>query len=250
MKIKILGCGGSFGSPLAWERNGNIDVNNKRNFRSRSSILVSDENTTLLIDTSPDLRQQLYDAKCTNIDAVLFSHIHSDHTAGLPDMRSISLINNKIIPAYMNLDTKDELTRNYKYIFSGDKDYEPFMLCKNISENFNIDNFNIVSFKHNHGLIDVQTFRIGNFAYTTDIKKFYNDDIEKLHNLDVWIVGLLRNDPHPSHAGFDQILEYIKYLKPKKTLFTHMTALLDQNDLLSKCPENVEPAYDGMEIFI
>ena len=81
MKIKILGCGGSFGSPLAWERNGNIDINNKRNFRSRSSILISNENTTLLIDTSPDLRQQLYNAKCTNIDAVLFSHIHSDHTS-------------------------------------------------------------------------------------------------------------------------------------------------------------------------
>jgi phosphoribosyl 1,2-cyclic phosphate phosphodiesterase len=248
MKIKILGCGGSFGSPLAWQRNGNIDVNNKRNFRSRSSILVSDGNTTLLIDTSPDLRQQLYDAKCTNIDAVLFSHIHSDHTSGLPDMRSISLINNKIIPAYMNLDMKDELTRNYKYIFSGDKDYAPFMLCKNISENFSIDNFNILSFKHNHGSIDVQTFRIGNFAYTTDIKKFYNDDIDKLKNLDLWIVGLLRPEAHPSHAGFKEIIEYIKYLKPEKTIFTHMTALIDEETVNKLSPENVYVGFDGMEI--
>ena len=207
MKIKILGCGASYGSPLAWGKNGNIDTSNKRNFRTRSSILVSDTNTTLLIDTSPDLRQQLYDAKCTNIDAVIFSHIHSDHTAGLPDMRSISLINNKIIPAYMNLDMKEELLRNYKYIFLGHNGYKPFMEYRNLTENFQINNFNIKSFKHNHGSVDVQTFRIGNFAYTTDIKKFYNNDIDKLKNLDLWIVGLLRPAPHNSHAGFEEILE-------------------------------------------
>ena len=203
MKIRILGCGGSFGSPLAWGVNGNIDINNKKNFRTRASILVSDKTNNLLIDTSPDLRHQLYDAKCTNIDAVLFSHIHSDHTSGLPEMRSISLINKNIIPAYMNLEMKDELLRNYKYIFLGHKGYKPFMEYKQLTENFKINNFNIESFKHNHGSIDVQSFRIGNFAYTTDIKKFYNRDIDRLKNLDLWIVGLLRPESHPSHAGFN-----------------------------------------------
>ena len=95
MKITILGCGGSFGSPLAWNRHGNIDLNNKRNFRTRSSVLIEYKNTNILIDTSPDLRQQLYNAKCTNIDAVLYTHIHSDHTSGVPDMRAMSLINKK-----------------------------------------------------------------------------------------------------------------------------------------------------------
>jgi phosphoribosyl 1,2-cyclic phosphate phosphodiesterase len=247
MKIKILGCGGSFGSPLAWGMNGNIDINNKRNFRSRSSILISDNQTTILIDTSPDLRDQLYEARCTNIDAVLFSHIHSDHTSGLPDMRSISLINNKIIPAYMNFEMKDEILRNYKYIFSGEKNYKPFMECRNLTEDFNILNFNIKSFKHNHGSIDVQTFRIGNFAYTTDIKKFYNKDIDKLKHLDLWIVGLLRPETHPSHAGFDEIIDYINYLKPKKTIFTHMTALIDEETINNLSPRNVTAGYDGME---
>ena len=248
MKIKILGCGGSFGSPLAWGKNGNIDIHNKRNFRSRSSILISNNKTTLLIDTSPDLRSQLYDARCTNIDAVLFSHIHSDHTSGLPDMRSISLINNKIIPAYMNLDMKDELLKNYKYIFSGEKNYSPFMEYRNLIDNFNVDDFNIKSFKHNHGSIDVETFRIENFAYTTDIKKFYNNDIDKLKNLDLWIVGLLRPETHTSHAGFAEILDYIKYLKPKKTIFTHMTALIDEVTINNLSPQNVTAGYDGMEI--
>ena len=101
MKVRILGCGSSFGSPLIYGRNGNIDIKNKRNFRTRSSVLININELNLLIDTSPDLKNQLYDAKCTNIEAVLFTHLHSDHVSGIPDMRAISLVNNKIIPAYM-----------------------------------------------------------------------------------------------------------------------------------------------------
>ena len=250
MKIRVLGSGGSFGSPLAWGRNGNIDIHNLNNFRTRSSILIEINNTNILIDTSPDLRQQLYSAKCTNIDAVLFTHIHSDHTSGLPDMRAISLINDKIIPAYMSKDMKDKILSHYKFIFKGDKDYRPFMEVRDIENKFFINNIEIQTFKHNHGSIDVQTYRIGKFAYSTDLKNFYKNDIDNLQDLDLWVVGLLRSDPHPSHAGFEQILDYIKYIKPKKTIFTHMTALLDEEKLISKCPKNVLPAFDGMEIEI
>jgi|TARA_B110000263_G_C15228531_1_gene473435 phosphoribosyl 1,2-cyclic phosphate phosphodiesterase len=250
MKIRVLGSGGSFGSPLAWGRNGNIDIHNLNNFRTRSSILIEINNTNILIDTSPDLRQQLYSAKCTNIDAVLFTHIHSDHTSGLPDMRAISLINDKIIPAYMSKDMKDKILSHYKFIFKGDKDYRPFMEVRDIQNKFFINNIEIQTFKHNHGSIDVQTYRIGKFAYSTDLKNFYENDLDNLQDLDLWVVGLLRSDPHPSHAGFEQILDYIKYIKPKKTIFTHMTALLDEEKLISKCPKNVLPAFDGMEIEI
>ena len=250
MKIRVLGSGGSFGSPLAWGRNGNIDIHNLNNFRTRSSILIEINNTNILIDTSPDLRKQLYSAKCTNIDAVLFTHIHSDHTSGLPDMRAISLINDKIIPAYMPKDMKDKILSHYKFIFKGDKDYKPFMEVRDIQNKFVINNIEIQTFKHNHGSIDVQTYRIGKFAYSTDLKNFYENDLDNLQDLDLWVVGLLRSDPHPSHAGFEQILDYIKYIKPKKTIFTHMTALLDEEKLISKCPKNVLPAFDGMEIEI
>lgn len=248
MKITILGCGGSFGSPLAWQRHGNIDLNNKKNFRTRSSILIEIENNKLLIDTSPDLRNQLYEAKCTNIDAVFYTHMHSDHTSGLPDMRAMSLINKKIIPAYMPVEMISEMESMYKYIFKGEKDYLPFMEIKKLKSSNKFNNINIETFKHNHGTIDVQTYKLGNFAYSTDIKKFYNSDIEKLKNLDLWIVGLLRDDNHPSHAGFKEIMEYVDYIKPKKTIFTHMTALLDEETLKSKCPVNVYPGFDGMEI--
>ena len=248
MKITILGCGGSFGSPLAWEKFGNIDISNKKNFRTRSSILVEIQNTNILIDTSPDLRNQLYKARCTNIDAVLYTHMHSDHTSGLPDMRAMSLINKKIIPAYMPQEMIPHMEQMYKYIFKGEKDYLPFMEIREINNFFKLNNINIETFKHNHGSIDVQTYKIGNFAYSTDIKKFYNTDIDKLKNLDLWIVGLLREDDHPAHAGFDKIIEYINYIKPKKTIFTHMTALLDEKKLNSKCPENVCAGYDGMKL--
>ena len=100
MKIKILGCGGSFGSPLAWQKNGNIDIKNKRNFRTRSSILISDKNTTILIDTSPDLRYQLLQANCQSINAVLYTHMHADHIHGINDLRSLSLISKSMIPAW------------------------------------------------------------------------------------------------------------------------------------------------------
>ena len=132
MKIRILGCGASFGSPLAWNRNGNIDINNIHNFRTRSSVLINIENTTLLIDTSPDLRQQLYDAQCTNIQAVLYTHEHSDHVAGLPDMRAISLINKKCIPVYMPERIIEKIKIRYKFIFEGEKEYRPFMELKTV----------------------------------------------------------------------------------------------------------------------
>tara|TARA_Y100000768_G_C23974453_1_gene682315 strand:+ start:1353 stop:2105 length:753 start_codon:yes stop_codon:yes gene_type:complete len=250
MKITILGSGGSFGSPLAWNKFGNIDISNNKNFRTRSSVLIEVSDKIILIDTSPDLRKQLYNAKCTNIDAVLYTHVHSDHTSGLPDMRAMSLINKKIIPAYMPLDMINEMETCYKYIFKGDRDYLPFMEIIELKKSFNFQNIKIETFKHNHGAIDAQTYKIGNFAYSTDLKKFYNSDIEKLKNLDLWIVGLLKEDDHPAHAGFEKIKEYINYIKPKKTIFTHMTALLDEQTLKSKCPNNVFPGYDGMEIII
>tara|TARA_Y100000768_G_scaffold376784_1_gene349241 strand:- start:104 stop:856 length:753 start_codon:yes stop_codon:yes gene_type:complete len=250
MKITILGCGGSFGSPLAWNRYGNIDLKNKRNFRTRSSVLIEHNDTNILIDTSPDLRQQLYNAKCNKIDVVFYTHVHSDHTAGLPDMRAMALINSKTIPAYMPKEMIKEMETTYKYIFKGDKDYLPFMEIKELSSSINFQNINIETFKHNHGSIDVQTYRIGNFAYSTDIKKFYDKDIDKLKNLDLWIVGLLREDDHPAHAGFDQIMDFISHIKPKKTIFTHMTALLDEEQLISKCPQDVKPGYDGMIVDI
>ena len=159
MKITILGCGGSFGSPLAWNRHGNIDLNNKRNFLTRSSLLIEYKNTNILIDTSPDLRQQLYNSKCTNIDAVLYTHIHSDHTSGVPDMRAMSLINRKIIPAYMPKEMISEMETNYKsnnlklifHCFTGSNQLLNFCL----ENNYYISISGIITFKNASNLRDI-----------------------------------------------------------------------------------------------
>ena len=124
------------------------------------------------------------------------------------------------------------------------------MSIEKFQNEFEFNKIKILTFKHNHGAIDAQTYRIGNFAYSTDLKKFYNNDIDKLKGLDLWVVGLLKVDSHPAHGGFDDIMEYVNYIKPKQTIFTHMTALIDEKEILKKCPNSVMPGYDGLEFEI
>ena len=135
---RVLGCGGSFGSPLAWNRNGNIDINNPRNYRTRSSVLININDQNILIDTSPDLRAQLYNARCTKIDAVLFTHEHSDHTSGLPDIEAMSLINQSIIPAFLSSDIQSHDKKLLNIYFDGHRDYSPFMSLNTIEDTFTI----------------------------------------------------------------------------------------------------------------
>lgn len=247
MKVRILGSGSSFGVPLIGNRFGKCDENNPKNYRLRPSIIVYYKNKNILIDTSPDLRYQLLQANCQKIDAVLYTHMHADHIHGINDLRSLSLISKNKIPAWGSKETIEYLTDNFSYIFKSTKLYEPIMFANLISENFKVYDFEIISFQHNHGNIDCTTYRINNFSYSTDIKKFYEGSLDKLKNTNIWVIGCLRMDSHPNHASFDQIIEYINYVKPKKTYLTHLTGLMDYDELLKRCPNNVEPAYDGLE---
>ena len=260
MRIRILGCGGSFGVPLIGNFFGNCKKTNKKNYRLRPSILLYYKQKNILIDTSPDLRLQLLNAKCSKIDAVLYTHKHADHVHGINDLRAISLIMKKKIPAWGSIQTINYLKDSFRYIFDINLDnkkntdkykksdyYNPIMNLNKIENIFKFKNIKINSFQHNHGDIDCTTYRIGDFAYTTDIKYFYDNDIDKLKGVKKWIVGCLRYDSHPSHANFNQILEFVNYLKPKKTYLTHLTGWLDYDELLKKCPKNVEPAFDGLE---
>jgi len=244
----LCGTGASFGSPAAYNRNGNIDTNNLKNFRTRSSVFLRVNNTNVLIDCSPDLRQQMMNAKINDLDLILFTHEHSDHTAGVPDIRPFSLFNSKIIPAYMPEKMIENMSNNYKFVFYGEKSYQPFMKIHKLENEFEFNGIKIETFKHNHGDIDCQTYIINKrFAYTTDFKKFYKqEDIDRLKNIEVFIIGLLKYEKHPSHASFEEIMEIVKYIKPKKLcLLTHMTALIDYEDILKRLPERVLPGYDG-----
>ena len=250
MKIRILGCGSSFGVPLIGNRFGKCDKNNKKNFRTRPSALINYKNKNILIDSGPDLRFQLLKAKCQIINAVLYTHMHADHIHGINELRALSISMKNKIPAWGSKETIKYLNDNFSYIFKQTQIYEPIMSANLISHTFNIDNIPIISFQHNHGKIDCTTYRINKLAYSTDIKKFYEDTLDKLKGISVWIIGCLRMDSHPSHASFNQIIEYIKYINPERVFLTHLTALMDYNELLNLCPKNVMPAYDGLEFEI
>ena len=175
MKVKILGCGSSFGVPLIGNKFGNCDANNEKNYRTRPSILIQENNCNLLIDTSPDLRSQLLKANCDKIDAVLYTHKHADHIHGINDLRALSLIMKNRIPAWGSKETIEYLKNNFSYIFNHSQNYDPIMVTNTILDEFFINNVKINTFQHNHGNIDCTTYIINNFAYITDINKLFDD---------------------------------------------------------------------------
>ena len=257
LKITVLGCGSSFGVPLFHNIWGKCDPNNPKNRRTRPSILVQKNGKNLLIDTSPDLKQQFLDNKINNIDAVLYTHEHADHTHGINDLRSINLINKNIIPCYGNEETMRKILNSFNYLFENTvNSYYPAILSSHIypSNEFDLFGINIKLIHQNHGDIDSIGFIFDNkIAYNLDVKRFYNQDeyFKNIDNIDHWIVGCLRIDPHVSHASLSEVNEWLNAVKPKKAYLSHMTAHLDFDET-SRYLNNVNylPAYDGQIIDI
>ena len=257
LKITILGCGSSFGVPLFHNIWGKCDPEEPKNIRSRPSILVQKNGKNLLIDTSPDLKQQILSNKIDNIDAVFFTHEHADHTHGINELRSINLIHRKIIPCYGNEQTMDKITNSFNYLFENtEKSYYPAILSKNhfSSKEFEIFGINIKLISQNHGDIDSIGFIFDNkIAYNLDVKYFYDQEeyFKKIKNIDHWIVGCLRIDPHISHASLSEVKKWLDIVKPKNAYLSHMTAHLDyQKTLIELGDENYIPAFDGLKIKI
>ena len=252
LKITILGCGSSFGVPLFHNIWGKCDPEEPKNIRSRPSILVQKNGKNLLIDTSPDLKQQILNNKIENIDAVFFTHEHADHTHGINELRSINLIHRKIIPCYGNEQTMDKITNSFNYLFENTKkSYYPAILSKNYfsSKEFEIFGINIKLISQNHGDIDSIGFIFDNkIAYNLDVKYFYDQEeyFKKIENIDHWIIGCLRIDPHISHASLDEVKEWLDIVKPKKAYLSHMTAHLDFKETFKYLDNpNYMPGYDG-----
>ena len=252
LKITILGCGSSFGVPLFHNIWGKCDPEEPKNTRSRPSILVQKNGKNLLIDTSPDLKQQILNNKIDNIDAVFFTHEHADHTHGINELRSINLIHRKIIPCYGDEQTMEKITNSFNYLFENtEKSYYPAILSKNhfSSKEFEIFGINIKLISQNHGDIDSIGFIFDNkIAYNLDVKYFYDQEeyFKKIENIDHWIVGCLRIDTHISHASLSEVKEWLDVVKPKHAYLSHMTAHLDYKDTLNYLEnENYMPAYDG-----
>lgn len=248
MHITILGCGTSGGVPRIGNFWGACDPAEPRNRRRRSSILIQSTTTTLIIDTTPDMREQCLDADIRHLDAALYTHDHADHVNGIDDLRGFTLLQNQRIPIYGGMDTLHNLQKRFGYIFSSAKNYPPIATPNVIDGPFTVGDIEVLPFRQTHGSLETLGFRIGAFAYSTDLNSLPEESFKLLEDLDVWIVDALRPEPHPTHSHLAQTLEWIKRLKPKRAVLTHMTWDMDYQTLCRDLPSGVEPAHDGLVI--
>jgi phosphoribosyl 1,2-cyclic phosphate phosphodiesterase len=254
----ILGCGSSGGVPrpaLGW---GVCDPSNPKNRRRRCSLLVEQKNaagaTTVLIDTSPDLREQMLDADITKVDAVFYSHDHADHTHGIDDLRGLFIRHRKRVDVYMDEPTSYALHHKFGYCFikPAGSEYPPICTEHRLVpfEPEVIEGeggpLRVLPLLQNHGDINSIGFRFGGVAYSCDLKDLPPDSAKALEGLDLWIVDALRYTPHPSHFSLKETLGWIERLKPRRAVLTNLHSDFDYETLRQELPPGVVPAYDGM----
>lgn len=249
MKITVLGCGSSGGVPLIGNEWGACDPMEPRNRRKRVSILVEDVGETILVDASPDMRQQLLDCDLKTLSAVLFTHSHADHCHGIDDLRGINWLTKKPVAIYADPITMQELQYRFAYVFQPAKHFnKPGIQSHIIDGPFSIGNLSIRPFMQNHGSVHSLGFRFGDFAYSTDVKELDENAFEVLKGVKIWIVDAVREEPHHTHAHLSQTLEWIARVQPERAYLTHMNHMMDYATLMEKLPPGVWPAYDGLVI--
>ncbi len=253
IKVTFLGTGTSQGIPLVACNCNVCTSDNEKDKRTRTSVLIETEKTTLVIDSGPDFRQQLLREKVKRLDAVVFTHEHKDHIAGLDEVRAFNYINKMKMPVYATERVQKALHREFAYIFSDEKypgipeveifsfDTEPFLVKDILMEPISVL----------HYKLPVKGFKIKKFAYITDANFIAEDEKEKLRGLDVLVLNALRREPHISHFTFAEAIELVEELKPKKAYFIHMAHQLGLHDEVSKeLPDNIELAFDGLQLIV
>ncbi|MEI2385760.1 MBL fold metallo-hydrolase [Breoghania sp. JC706] len=260
-RFTILGCGSSGGVPRIGNVWGECDPAEPRNRRRRCSLMVERiaENggrTQVLIDTGPDMRQQLIDADVGNLDAVLYTHAHADHIHGIDDLRQIAIHNRRRVPVYMDAMTSERARSAFGYCFSTlpGSGYPPILAEHRLQPGKAVTiegeggPITALPIEVNHGEIDALGFRIGDIAYMPDVKAIPDESAALLERLDTWILDALRPKTHPSHFSLDDALGWFDRMKPRRAIITNMHLDMDYCTLVANLPEHVEPAYDGMII--
>lgn len=251
MKITFLGTGTSQGVPvIACDCSvcTSVDFQDKR---LRSSILIETDQTSIVVDTGPDFRQQILRERVKKLDAVLFTHEHKDHTAGMDDIRSFNFKQKKDIPIYAKKNVLNQLKQEFAYIFSENKHpraprVDPIEI-KNKS--FSINELDILPIKVLHYKLPIWGFRIENFAYITDAKTISDKEKNKLNYLDILVLNALQKGVHISHLTLEEAIQMAEELKPKETYFTHISHKLGEHrNILKELPENMYLAYDGLKL--
>ncbi len=251
MKITILGCGASWGVPAIGPDWGRCDPADPRNRRRRCSLLVECRGAALLIDTSPDLREQLLDAGVSRIDAVLLTHAHADHLHGIDDIRIINKLIKKVLPFYAGPEALAEVERRFGYTLLPPPEkslYRPALSGRPITGPFTAAGMPIVPFAQDHGFSTTLGFRIGRMAYSTDVTELDETAFAALSGIDLWIVDCMRREPHPTHSHLAKTLAWIDRVRPRRAILTHMDQSLDYRELRAELPAGVEPAYDSLTV--
>lgn len=254
MKIYFLGTGTSQGIPVIGSHHSVCQSENPKDKRLRVSVWIHSDNFSVVIDCGPDFRQQMLTSKCEHIDAILFTHEHSDHTAGLDDIRPFYFVQGDI-PIYAHQRVLSNLKKRFDYIFETENKYPgaPSVLVNEVVNNasFTIKNQMIIPINAWHGSLQVFGYRIGDFVYLTDVKTVEKEELEKLKGVKVLVVNALREEPHHSHFSLQEALDFVNLIRPEKTYFTHISHILGFHDeVQQKLPQNVFLAYDNLEITI
>jgi phosphoribosyl 1,2-cyclic phosphate phosphodiesterase len=261
LRATILGCGSSGGVPRLGGLWGDCDPQNPRNRRRRCSLLLErtgpNGTTRVLIDTSPDMRDQLLDAGVGELDAVVYTHSHADHVHGIDDLRQIVYNMRRRLPVWADGPTQEALYARFGYAFIQPQDspYPAILDMHTIHHTpFRIDGpggvIELLPFKVDHGSIDALGFRIGNLAYLPDVVAIPDESWFALEGLDCWILDALRRTPHPTHAHLALSLDWIARAAPRRAVLTNMHIDLDYATLMAELPEHITPAHDGLTIDI
>jgi len=251
MKVLFLGTGTSHGVPMIACECRVCVSDNPKNKRMRTSVLVRDQDCSILIDASQEMRLQCIKYKVFEIDAVLITHSHADHIFGLDDLRRFNIVQRTSIPVYGASQSLESIRRIFAYAFNCQTEnngYVPQFSLNTINGNVNIGKLTIVPIEAIHGNDAVTGYRFNKFAYITDVSEIPNNSLKKLKNLDVLVLGALRYTPHIKHFSIEQALEVVEKIKPGKTYFTHMCHEIEHEETNYKLPSGVELAYDGLEI--
>ena len=267
LRVTMLGCGSSGGVPRATGEWGACDPAEPKNRRSRCGLLLqkwsgaaglAEQATTVLIDTSPDLREQLIEAGVDRLDGVIYTHEHADHTHGIDDLRALYMSRQRLIDVYVDEPTWRVLLMRFGYCFvtPPGSNYPPIAKEHRIRPGEPVaikgEGGSIIAlpFLQSHGDIQSLGFRFGGVAYSSDLVDLPPESVEALEGLDLWIVDALRDRPHPSHFSVDQALSWIERLKPKRAILTNLHSDLDFEALKARLPAHVEPAYDGLQVTV
>ena len=254
MKVYFLGTGTSQGIPVIGSNHSVCLSENLKDKRLRVSVWISWEDFSLVIDCGPDFRQQMLTSKCPKVEAILYTHEHSDHTAGMDDIRPFNFKQGNI-PIYAHQRVLENLKKRFDYIFETENKYpgaptvSPIEVINN--QPFVLGGKKVIPINVMHGNLQVFGYKIDNFAYLTDVKTIEKSEIDKLKNLDVLVVNALREEPHNTHFNLQEALDFIALVKPKKTYLTHISHILGFHDeVQQKLPKNVYLAFDNLVINI